>query len=64
MIKQAQKSNTIRCIEVDGTRALRVARKPLVNLDEILTQESFAFLLLFYVLETIYIVAVVKYMNK
>ena len=46
---------TIRSIGVDGTRDLRAVRTPLVNLDPILTHESLAFLLLFYVLETIYI---------
>ena len=37
---------------VDGTCDVRAARTPLVNLDQILTQESFAFLSLFNVLKT------------
>ena len=44
--------STVRPTAVDGKRDLRAARTPSVNLDPILTQESFAFLSLFYVLKT------------
>ena len=44
--------NTVRSIGVDGTREVRAARTPFVNLDPILMQESFTFLMLFYVLKT------------
>ena len=52
MRSNKHKGGTVEPTGVDETLDLRAARTPLVNLDLILKQESFAFLLLFYVLKT------------
>ena len=53
MKSNKHKWSTVKPTGVDGTRDLRAARTPFVNLDPSLTQESFAFLMLFYVLKTL-----------
>ena len=52
MRSNKHKRSTVRPTGLDETRDLRATGTPLVNLDPILTQESFDLLLLFYVLET------------